>query len=419
MRILLLNQTFYPDLMATSQQVTDLAVFLAKQQHQVTVITGRRGYEERQKKYPHRETWQGIKIRRVNSTGFGKTSTLKRIIDSITFDLMLLWELFWTSKQDVVVSFTSPPMLGVFGTFFTLLKGGRNVQWLMDINPDAAFAVGYADPNALSGKVLKKILSFTLEKSDHVVVLDRWMRGKAMENGARAETVSIIPPWSVLDDMIESVGSSTGEFRKKHSLESKFFVLYSGNHSIAHPLHTLLQAALRLKADPSISFVFAGSGLRAREVMEFKERHQLVNILQLPWQPREMLKDSFLSADLHVVVMGNNMSGIIHTSKLYSVLASGRPYLFIGPENSHVGDLLAEIPTGKHANHGDVESVIRAIHETKDLSLEARTKIQRENTQYLKTHYGRELSLGTFVDEVLNESQPQTLAPKKALSASN
>lgn len=411
-----MNQTFYPDLLATSQQITDLSLFLAESGHQVTVLTGRRGYEERSKIYPAKEIWKGIEIRRVHSTGFGKTSKLKRIVDSVTFDLMLLWELLWMPKQDIVVSFTSPPLLGIFGTLFTLLKGGKNVQWLMDINPDAAFAVGYVNPRSYSGRVLAKIFQITLKKSDHVVVLDKWMRARVIDYGAQASTISIIPPWSVLEGEKKQPTIPTGEFRKQNKLENKFLVLYSGNHSIAHPLHTLLQAALRLKNEPDVYFVFSGSGLRVAEVEQFRERHKIKNILQLPWQPRELLKDSFQSTNLHAIVMGDNMSGLVHISKLYSVLSSGRPYLFIGPKQSHVGDLLAQCPYGNYAAHGDVDSVVNAIRTTKALSAEQRAKIEKENLFYLKTHFGRTLSLNTFMQEILQGKVEETLSSKKALS---
>jgi hypothetical protein len=143
MKILLINQTFYPDLLATSQQVTDLAEFLVSKGHKVTVFADRRGYEERKKVMPRKESWRGIQIERVFSTGFGKGSILRRVIDSLSFDIFLALKLLFCPRFDLVVSFTSPPMVGFLGVLVCSLKGGRAVQWLMDVNPDAAFGAGY------------------------------------------------------------------------------------------------------------------------------------------------------------------------------------------------------------------------------------------------------------------------------------
>jgi hypothetical protein len=162
MKILLLNQTFYPDAVATAQQLTDLASYLVEQGHEVNVIAGCRGYENRDKTFPAEEIHRGIKINRVRSTGFGKQRFILRIFDALTFDLSLLVKLIFFPKQDVVVSFTSPPLVGIFGAIFCAIKGGKSVQWLMDINPEAAFAVGYIKRRSLVGRVLNWVFEATL-----------------------------------------------------------------------------------------------------------------------------------------------------------------------------------------------------------------------------------------------------------------
>src|SRR5690606_9916775 len=121
-------------------------------------------------------------------------------------------------------------------------------------------------------------------------------------------------------------------FRKEHGLEGKFVILYSGNHSVVHPLETLLEAARRLESEPRVRFLFVGGGLRKQEVTAFREKYQLHNILELPYQPKEKLPESLASGDMHVVILGDNVNGLVHPSKIYGVLASGRPYLFLGPQ---------------------------------------------------------------------------------------
>ena len=71
MKILLLNQTFYPDVVATGQYLSELAVTLAERGHQVSVITGRRAYDNPEKIFAKTETWRGIQIIRVGSAGLG------------------------------------------------------------------------------------------------------------------------------------------------------------------------------------------------------------------------------------------------------------------------------------------------------------------------------------------------------------
>src|SRR3989338_3111303 len=139
--------------------------------------------------------------------------------------------------------------------------------------------------------------------------------------------------------------------------------MYSGNLSVCHPLDTLLNAALLLKDDPSIIFVLIGEGERTKEVIQFKEKHHLSNLRLLPYQEASELRHSLSAADLHVVVMGSPYVGIVHHSKIYRILALGSPFVFIGPQNSPIGELMTSHGIGRQVDHGDVEGLIRVIRE--------------------------------------------------------
>ena len=347
MKILLLNQVFYPDPVATAQYATDLALFLKERGHEVTVLSGQRNYETRSVLYPLHENYKGIQIHRVPSTGFGKRSFLRRVADSFSFDLLLMWKLFRLPRHDLVISFTSPPLIGVFGSFYCRVRGGRSVQWLMDINPDIAIEMGYLKSTAPITRVLTGLFELSLKWSSNIVVLDRWMKDRVIVHGAEKSRIAIVPPWPVQDlKRPDRENSNRGRaFREKYGLQNKFVILYSGNHSIVHPLDTLLGAAVRLKEDAGVVFVFIGAGVRVKDVKEAVEKNGLTNVLQLPHQPREMLPESLASANLHVVVLGNQVTGLVHTSKVYGVLAIRPPVRFHRTESEPCRGLVVGMPT--------------------------------------------------------------------------
>ncbi len=418
MKILLLNQTFYPDALATSQQLTDLAGYLVEQGNEVNVIAGRRGYENRDRIFPSHENYRGINIFRVRSTGFGKQRFILRILDAMTFDLMLALKLIFFPRQDVVISFTSPPLIGIFGTLFCFFKGGRAVQWLMDINPEVVFAVGYIKRKSLLGRVLNWVFEVTLKASSHVVVLDRWMKQVAIEHGGAEEKISIIHPWSLFEPSLELPDPNKSIFRDKNGFKDKTVVMYSGNHSVVHPLYTLMDAAKKMKDDPSVLFVFVGGGLRSLEVKTFKEKENLSNIVQLPLVPREQLSDALSSVDAHVVIMGEAVNGLVHTSKVYGALVTGKPIIYIGPEKSHVMDLLRSCHQSYHAEHGDVQSVVTAIQKIKTLSFEAKAKTSRENRSFYTRQFSKNRCFAVFLEEVLKTPQAKEALEPQELSES-
>jgi hypothetical protein len=116
--------------------------------------------------------------------------------------------------------------------------------------------------------------------------------------------------------------------------------LYSGNHSPVHPLDTLMQAAERLQGEASIVFCFVGGGSEFKRVQRWAETGRRTNVLCLPYQPLAQLSASLSAADAHVVVMGDAMLGLVHPCKIYNILTVGAPVIYLGPEPSHVTEIL-------------------------------------------------------------------------------
>jgi glycosyltransferase involved in cell wall biosynthesis len=210
---------------------------------------------------------------------------------------------------------------------------------------------------------LQSQLSYSFRSASHIVVLDRFMRARIIGKGVRKDHIAVIPPWSH-GEAAPADETGRDRFRKQHSLDGRFVVMYSGNHSPCHPLDTLLEAAKALSAHSKIVFCFIGGGSEFRKVKEFAARYELRNIVCLPYQPLEQLSDSLSSADLHSVIMGEKFVGIIHPCKIYNILAQGSPFLYIGPSPSHIRDLIGADGLQDFsycAHHGDVSAVIQSI----------------------------------------------------------
>ena len=355
MRVLLLNQTFYPDVVSTAQHAADLAAGLADAGHEVTVLASRHAYDDPSHRFPARERWRGVTILRAPCAGLGKSTLWRRAIDFGSFLLSCAIHLVFLRRFDLVIAMTSPPLIGVLAALFVRAKGGTMVSWVMDLNPDEAIAAGALRRDSLIARCLSGLLRFSLAASAVVVVLDRFMRDRVVAKGVPAERVAILPPWSHSAE-IHFDERGRDRFRDLHGLTRKFVVMYSGNHSPCHPLDTILLAAREMREDTDIVFAFIGGGSEFCKVVDFAARNQLRNIACLPYQPLASLSDSLSAADLHLVVMGEAFAGIVHPCKIYNVLAVGRPCLYIGPRSSHITELAPF-----RAEHGDVAAVTEFI----------------------------------------------------------
>jgi colanic acid biosynthesis glycosyl transferase WcaI len=363
MNFLLLNQCFHPDLMATAQQLSDLAVGLTEAGHKVTVIASDRGYDDPSKRFPRRETWRGVNIIRIPALALGKQSRLRRAINFASFLFNCSWQLLRLPRFDVTVALTSPPLISFLGSLFVRIKGGKFFFWVMDLNPDEAVAAGWLKEKSLPARIFAALLKSSLNHADGIIALDHFMKSRIIAKGVRPELVTVLPPWAH-DDRVHYDQPGREAFRREHELSDSFVVMYAGNHSPCHPLHTLMEAARQLSDRKDIVFLFVGGGSEQYKVRQFAARHALRNIRCLPYQPAETLSASLSAADLHTVVMGDVFIGIVHPCKLYNILRVGGSFLYIGPAESHISEIAAQLDTSNRAYlaaHGDAATVVQHI----------------------------------------------------------
>jgi colanic acid biosynthesis glycosyl transferase WcaI len=363
MKILLLNQCFWPDVVATGQHLSDLAVGLAERGHHVTVICADRGYDDPQTRFAKREHWKGVEIIRVRSVEANKKSRAQRAANFASFLFACAARLIFLPRPDVVVALTSPPLISWLASWFTRLKGGRLIFWVMDLNPDEAIAAGWLAKDSITAKLLERLLVTSMKRSARIIVLDRFVKQRILAKAISPEKIHVIPPWSH-DDVFGYDRGGRERFRLQHAFADKFVVMYAGNHSPCHPLQTLLSAAEKLAHRKDIVFCFVGGGSEFTAVEQFASSRALKGIVCLPYQPRHELAGLLSAADLHVVIMGDSFVGIIHPSKIYNVLKVGAPFLYLGPAQSHVADMIESIrdrPNVYEARHGEVDQVVGHI----------------------------------------------------------
>jgi glycosyltransferase involved in cell wall biosynthesis len=399
MKFLIINQTFYPDNAATAQQLTDFAEDLAREGQGVTVLTGRRGYADPDLVYPSRERYQGIDIIRVWPFSFLRKNRIARIFDALCIHLAFSWQLLCLSRFDKIIAMTTPPLIACTALFFARLKKSEFIYWVMDINPEQAILAGWIDKDSMITKFLEKIFKVCLIHSDKIVVLDTFMKEHLLRKGARQEKIRVLPPWAH-DDKLETIPHDANVFRRNQGWNGKFCVMYSGNHGISNPLTTLLEAALLMKDETDVIFAFIGGGERVREVLDFKEKHRLTNIVYLPYQKISDLKYSLSAADLHIVVIGERFVGVLHPCKIYGILKIGRPFAYIGPQHSHVADIIRREGVGYHVLHGDPAKLVMVIHQVRAMTDHERREIS-EREKKAAGAYSRHVLSRSLVDFVL------------------
>ena len=384
----------------------DVAVEMAARGHRVIVYTSNRGYEDPTLKFASREVREGVDVRRIPLSGFGKSSILVRILGGLSFTVQATLRSLLVRRMKWMLVSTSPPMCGLAGVIAGALRRTAVTFWAMDLNPDQIVAMGKARPDSLLVKSFDWLNRRILKRSRAIVALDRFMGERINRKTDVARKMAIIPPWPH-EDHIESVPHENNPFRQEHDLTDKVVVMYSGNLSPASPVTTVLDAAKRVVDLSDMVFLFVGGGLGKKTVDDLIAREQPANIRSLPYQPFEKLRYSLSAADVHLVSVGEAIVGICHPCKIYGSMAASRPLLCLGPRPSHVTDIVDGHHVGWTVEHGDVDRAEELLREIHRMPREERFAMGRAARAIVDTRLTKQKLCNEFCD-IVESGLPST-----------
>jgi colanic acid biosynthesis glycosyl transferase WcaI len=360
-QVVFVNRFFHPDQSATSQMLADLAFGLAKQGLQVVVVASRQTYEDPRAALPKSEIVSGVRIERVRSTAFGRTRNLGRLFDYLTFHwFATLAAARLLRAGDVLVAKTDPPLISVPLSLVSRWRRVALVNWLQDLFPEVlAVAMGRSRLTGWLGW-LKNLRNRSLCTARVNVVLGARMARRVAAEGVPVETIQIIENWSD-GERVRPVPREANALRAQWEMGERFVVGYSGNLGVAHEFGAIIEAAVLLREHAGIAFLFIGAGAQLSRVKQAAEERGLSNVHFRPYQPQDRLAESLSVPDVHLVCLRPEMEGLIVPSKVYGVLAAGRPCIFIGDPQGEVAATLREIGCGTTVGAGAPAELATAI----------------------------------------------------------
>ena len=387
-RVIFVNRYFYPDLSATSQILTDLAMHLAGSGVDVTVVTGRRRYTDPKESLPASEDISGVRVLRVATTGFGRLRLLGRAVDYSSFYVAAFFRLLTFLKAgDIVIAKTDPPLVSVVTAIAARLKRARQVNWLQDLFPEVAVILRPDLFKPAITRIAQWARDWSLKCAELNVVLSEGMSHRLVNLGIKNSNIAIIPNWAD-DEAIAPVSHERNPLRTSWGLDGKFVVAYSGNLGRAHDVTTMLEAAQLLRNRSDIVFLIIGGGARLEHVQEFILRHTMTNIIERPYQARERLSYSLGAADLHLVSLIPALEGLIVPSKFYGIAAAQRPTAFIGNAAGEIGTLLRTHEAGRTFAVGDAQGLADFIVELSEDPQKC-ASLGRNARRALETHWAQ------------------------------
>jgi glycosyltransferase involved in cell wall biosynthesis len=357
----LVSQYFYPEMISTGHILTELLSELSGRGLRSSVICAQPTYYST-KKIDSLINYNGMKIFRTQNTQFDKNSVKGKIFNSTSFFLLSARIALKENSSRPLLLVTNPPLLGLLGPTFRLIRKRPFILIIHDLYPDIAVNMGYLRSKSLVTMLWKSLNRWVLRKASYIVALGRDMQELVRANLPVKDRLKVvyIPNWAD-PSVVYPVEAENNPLIKELGLVDKFLVQYSGNMGLSHDMETIIEAARELNGDKNIHFLMIGGGGKLNKVKDMALSYRLHNITFLPYQPRENLRYSLGASHVSLISLENGAQGLSVPSKLYGIMASGRPIIAIVPENSEVAFTVRDFNCGLVTPPKDVEALANAI----------------------------------------------------------
>jgi len=403
MRILVLNEYFPPDTSATAKMAAAVVSALA-QRHEVVVLSGRPSYDpsERHSYYLwRREQRSRVAVVRVGSTAYARFRMKHRLANYLTY-VALAIPMAMTIRADVVLAMTDPPFEGIVGALVARLKRRPFIYNIRDLYPEMALEGEIVRPGRWL-RFWEALHRWALRCASRVIVLGEDTRERIIAKGINPANVVVVRDGVRLP---QACGSKDHPAARAIRGDFPFVVLHAGNLGFYGAWETIVQAARMVNGD-GVGFVFVGDGAQRREIEESASGCKAVRFL--PFRPADEIPHVLAAGDLHVVTIRRGLEGVVVPSKLYGILASGRPVLALASEESDVARVIRRTGCGVVADPDNPAAVLGVIRElaSDPARLAAMSQRALEIAPQFAMHKELEL-LTRVVDETLQPERKKT-----------
>ncbi len=410
MRILIYSYNYYPEPIGIAPLMTELAEGLAARGHQVRVVTAMPNYPERTIHPAYRgrlyatEQRNGVTIQRCFVLTHPKPGLTGRLLLELSFITLSLWPALQGWRPDIILN-SSPSLpaclpVALLKTIFHC----PSVLNLQDILPEAAIQTGLlSHPGAIRLAELLEKLAY--RNANRISVIAQGFRDNLLAKGVPEEKMVPISNW-VDVEFITPKPQVTSKFRRRHRLQDKFVVLYTGNIAETQGIKTALHAAQALSAYPDIHLVIVGEGKQMEALDRLRQELGLTNVLLLPFVPRAELPDMLAAADVGLILQKHGVVGFNLPSKTQVLLASGRPILASVPTQGTAAQTVTASGGGIVVKPEDPAALAQGILDLYHHPEKARS-LARRGRQYALEHFSAKRAIDRYEALFYSLTAPQ------------
>lgn len=398
--LIFFTQLYYPDITTTAIIMTDLAEDLVTYGHNVGIVCAQPTYQVEESGLK-KEFRNNVSVKRVRTFLFDKNKIIGRILNGTSCFFSMLIHIFATNKNSILVFNTNPALLPFLGFIVRKIRNQHYLVLVHDLWPELPANTGIIKKGGLLYKIIDFLMKESFMYASGIIAISNKMKERILKKvPEKKNNIYVLHNWADEDRLYPVEKAKIRKFEDL-GLSKKKIVMYSGNLGRYQPLEVMIGAANELKDNKDILFLFVGNGGKKLKIQNMAKNMNLNNVIFLPFQPMDRLSESLSMADVSLMGISPENEGVIMPSKLYSLLAIGRPIICVSDPNTEVADLLYKSDAGLQSSVSDPKELAGKILTIVEDPIKA-IEMGQSGRKYFLEHFERKIITGQW-NTMLNQ----------------
>jgi colanic acid biosynthesis glycosyl transferase WcaI len=367
-RILIIGINFSPELTGIGKYTGEMVQWFVDQGYECNVITGFPYYPDWKIQQPYNGSFYKkevtgkvrLKIYRCPLYVPKNPTGLRRVLHDASFFIssLLVVCYFLLKKRNQYVFCIAPPFhLGFLALFYRLIKGGKIIYHIQDLQIEAARDLEVLKPR-WTFAVLFALERVILEHVDIISTISRGMLKKI--SGKTNRPTLLFPNWAETEAFYPIQDKEKLKKYWGYKLTDKV-VLYSGGIGEKQGLESIIMVAKQLEKNEDIKIIICGVGPYKEELIRLAEKNKIINIRFMPLQNKVDLNSFLNLADIHLILQKKESVELVMPSKLLNILSVGGLAIVTANPGTTLYEMIQKNDMGVVIPPGDEQSLRKAI----------------------------------------------------------
>lgn len=406
MNILLITDSYPPEIRSASHLMQELAEGLRDRGHRISVVTSypqyNLSYEKKKVSFSKFTVEEGIEVLRIHTLPHHKVNLIVRGISQLTMPYILSFGIrkHINHRIDVVIVYSPPLPLAIVGKKLKMLHGAKFILNVQDIFPQNAIDLGVLK-NKFMIKFFEKMEKGAYKCANRIIVHSESNRDFLQnKKGVPEDKIDVIYNWIDIKPFQDARGN--GRFRKLYNLDNKFVFLFAGVIGPSQGLDLIIKIAAKLKEFSDICFLFVGDGTEESKLIRMTEDYGLKNVLFKPFVSKEEYPELVKDMDVGLVCLSTKNKTPVVPGKILGYMAASIPVVAFLNRESDGHSLIEKAKCGFTVVSNDenkaLQTILKAYNERDKLR-----QYGENGFKYASTNFGKNVCIDKLEKLFLTE----------------